>query len=205
MILIVAIFLLNICGQTWKDVPKYYKSLAYVSFTNALYYYLFKRHLLWEFTPGDMNWKILRKIHIFFISPLLVLFYLSKLPQSLPKQVLHTMKWILASVFVEHYVVKQKMLTFKYGWNTIWSGMIYLQMYVYSYLFLKKPVLTWILSFCSIVFYMIKFKVPLTRRLLKGPYFLFFKKKRFPLKDRLKTITYPYYVYVSQELNRLKV
>ncbi|WP_332629752.1 CBO0543 family protein [Halalkalibacter flavus] len=200
--LILIILLLNLYLRTWKGLSKYYKSMLYTSFINALYYYIFKRNLLWEFKPGGMNWRLLRKIHTFFLSPVLVLLFLSRFPTSFINQVIYTMKWVLASSFAEYFLEKRKMIRFKYGWNVIWSGLIYLQMYLFSYFFLKKPVMVWALSFFSVLFYMTVFKVPLTGRLLRGPYLLFIRKKKYPLMDNFKTCIYPYYSYLLQELKR---
>lgn len=175
--LILIILLLNISEKTWRDFPKYYKSLAYVSFMNCLYYYLCKRHLVWELTPSDgFRLRTLRGVYVFIVTPLAVLLCLSKFPNTVSKQVVHIVKWVLASSFIEYYLVKKRMIKFNHGWNIAWSGFVYLEMYVCSYLYIKKPLLTWLLSLCSIIFFMSKFKVPLTKRLLKGPLSIFFPK-----------------------------
>jgi hypothetical protein len=183
--LILAIVLLSICKKVWIAFPKNYKGMAYASFINAFYYYLFKRHLLWEFNPGgDLSWRFLRKVHIFMVTPLLVLLCLSSFPRSYLKQVVHIIKWVAYSAFVEHYIAKNKMINYKYGWSLFWSTILYIQMYVFSYLYMKKPSLTWILTVCSIIFYILKFKVPFSKRLLKGPFFLFFNKKNIHFRLR---------------------
>jgi hypothetical protein len=198
--LILTILLLNIYNRTWKDLPKYYKCLFYTSFINSLYYYLFKRHLLWEFRPGRLNWRALRKVHIFLISPLLVLLFLSTLPKSFTKQVIHLIKWVVSSSMIEYFLAKKQLIIFKYGWNVFWSGLVYVQMYVFSYLFLKRPLLIWILSLFTTIFYMVQFKMPLTIRLLKGPYFLLFKKTRCRLKEHMNALLYPYFIYFRSKL-----
>jgi hypothetical protein len=162
--LIVFMVLLNVFGGTWRYVPKYYKSMAYVSCVNACYYLLCRRHLVWEFTPNGINWKFLRAAQILIVSPLLVLLYLSKLPESRLKQILHTVKSILIACLVELFVHKQKLLQFRHGWNLLWSSLMYLMMFTYSSLFTKRPFLTCLLSILSSVFFIIKFNVPLTTK-----------------------------------------
>lgn len=161
--------LLNVFGKTWRYVPKYYKSMAYVSCVNASYYLLCRRHLVWEFTPNGINWKILRTAHILIVSPLLVLLYLSKLPESRIKQIVYTGKSILIACLAEFFVHKQKLIQFKHGWSLLWSSFMYLMMFTYSSLFTKRPFLTLLLSILSSVFFIMKFNVPLkTNTLVRG-------------------------------------
>ncbi len=186
MLLFGSIFLVSVYKKTWKGIPTYYKSLSYVSFINAMYYYLFKRHLIWEFNPGGMDWRVVRLVHIFLITPLLVLLFLSNFPKEFKKQVKYVSKWVFASTIVDWLLLKSNMLIFKNGWNTLWSGLIYLQMYLFSYLFLKRPFLVSGLSVISVVFYMGSFRLPLSKRLYKGPILLLFKKTKLHWVDRLK-------------------
>ncbi|OLO27038.1 hypothetical protein BTR23_21120 [Alkalihalophilus pseudofirmus] len=175
ILILIPILLLTLSGRTWKNFPKYYKSLAYVSFFNSFYYYLCKRYLLWEFPPEGFHWRLLRSMHIFFITPMLVLAFLSKFPESLPRQLTYLIKWTVGSTMVEHFAVKENVIIFKHGWNIFWSGLIYLLMYSFSYLLTKKPFVTWFLSFYSLIFFLTFFKVPFNRLLLKGPFFFLVK------------------------------
>jgi hypothetical protein len=175
--LILLIVLLNIVNSTWKDLAKYNKNLVFVIVINAFYYYLCKRHLVWEFRPGGFSWKWLRFYHTFVVTPLLILLYLSKLPSTVMQQVAYTINWVIGSFVVEYGLLKLKMIKFKHGWNLIWSGLLYLKMYTYSHLFTTRPILASILSLFSIIFLMIKFRVPLTKRHLKGPLFMLLPKR----------------------------
>jgi len=177
--LILFMVLLNVLGKTWRDVPKYYKSMAYVSCVNAFYYLLCRRHLVWEFTPNGINWKYLRSAQILIVSPLLVLLYLSKLPESRLKRIVYTGKSILIACFVEFFVHKQKLIQFKHGWSLLWSSFMYLMMFTYSSLFTKRPFLTLFLSILSSVFFIMKFNVPL--------------KTKHPCSRRLEPLTDLFY------------
>lgn len=161
IVLILFVLVLSVCGKAWRDFPKHYKSLSYVTIVHMLYYKLCKRHLVWEFTPLSFNWRLLRIIHIFIVTPLLVLLFLSKYPKARWKQLCYLVKWVLSSSIVEYIAHKQKMIQYKHGWNIFWSSILYAMMYVFSSLFKKKPLLTCFLSVCSIVFFVIKFKVPI--------------------------------------------
>ncbi len=164
LILILSLIFINILRRSWRDFPKYYKSLAYVSIVNALYYCLCRRHLVWEFLPLGMNWWQIRFLHVFIVSPLLVLSYLANYPKSLLKQVIHLIQSVLVSTLFECYLRKKKMIQYKHSWNEFWTGLIYLKMYVYSYLFSKRPLTTIFLSICSMIFFIVKFKVPIKKK-----------------------------------------
>lgn len=162
IILIISIILLS--RNSWRDIPKYYKSIFYVSFVNILYYLMCRRHLVWEFTPIGINWWFIRIVHVIIITPLLVLIFLAKFPNSLFKQVIYTVNWVVMSSAVEYFLNKHKLIIYSHGWNIFWTGLIYAKMYVYSYLITKNPFITWFLSLCSVIFFTIKFKVPMRRK-----------------------------------------
>ncbi|OIJ18746.1 hypothetical protein BKP45_15795 [Anaerobacillus alkalidiazotrophicus] len=178
LMIILLVLFINIKKRSWRQLPKYYKSLAYVSFFNCFYYYICKRYLLWEFTAHGFQWRILRAVHIFIVAPLITLGCLSNFPSSINKQIIHIFKWTIGSTLVEYIAVKNKILIFKHGWNILWSSLIYLQMYTFSYYHTKNPLQTWICSIFFVVSFIIKFNVPLKKRLLKGPFCLFFHKDK---------------------------
>lgn len=162
IILIVSIILLS--RNSWRDIPKYYKSLFYVSSINALYYLLCRRHLVWEFTPIGISWGFIRFVHVVIITPSLVLTFLSKFPNSLIKQVIYTVKWVVTASVVEYFSYKQKLILYAHGWNIYWTGLMYALMFMYSLLFTKRPLITLFLSFCTTAFFAIKLKVPMRRK-----------------------------------------
>lgn len=183
--IVLIITILNIINKSWRVFPKHYKSMAYVSVINAFYYYLCKRHLVWEFTHKGFNLRLLRVIHIFFVTPLVVLLFLSRLPRRMFNKIVYIGSWTLSFAFFEFIMVKTNILNFKHKWNVFWSGFIYLKMFIFTALYNRNPLLTWGLSFLSTIFYIVIFNVPLTRRLLKGPYFLFTKKTVFPFEFKV--------------------
>lgn len=194
--LILIIVLLNVVNKTWKDLSMYYKNLVFVTVINAFYYYLCKRHLVWEFRSGGFSWRWLRIYHTFVVTPLLILLFLSKLPNTLSKQIVYIINWVIGSFAVEYGLHKLKMINFKYGWNVFWSGLLYLKMYTFSHLFTTRPILASILSLASIIFFIAKFRVPLTKRHLKGPIFMLLPKRiRIPKKYKLLIGMLPKSIY----------
>lgn len=193
--LILIIVLLNVFNKTWKDLAKYYKNLIFVIVINAFYYYLCKRYLVWEFRPGGLSWRWLRVNHTFVVTPLLILLYLSKLPNTLSKQIVYIINWVIGSFIVEYGLHNLKMIRFKYGWNVFWSGLLYFKMYLYSHIFTKNPITASVLSLLSIIFLIVKFRVPLTKRLLKGPVFM--------LLPRTVALPYKYKILIGAFPKRL--
>jgi len=135
--------------------------MLFVSSFNAIYYFLCRRHLVWEFVPSGINWWLIRLVHIFIVTPLIALNFLSKLPSGLWKQFTYLIKSVLFASIVEYFANKKKLILYSHGWNIIWSGILYVMMFCYSYLFTKRPVYTIMLSLCSTIYFVIKFKVPL--------------------------------------------
>lgn len=161
IVLVLSIILMTILSNSWRDFPKYYKNMVYVSSFNAIYYLLCRRHLVWEFIPSGVNWWFIRIVHTIVISPLLVLVFLSKMPNTLFKQVIYYIRWIIISSFVEYLSHKKHLILYAHGWNVLWSGLLYVKMFMYSHLFTKRPIISLFLSLFSTVFFIFKFDVPL--------------------------------------------
>ncbi len=164
ILLILCIVLLNICKGTWRELPKYSKSLAYASLVNTIYYYLCRRHLLWEFIPIGINWNILRVFHVIIVTPLLVLLFLSDFPKGLIKQIKHLATYVLMSSIGEYFLNQKKFIQYKHGWNIFWSSIIYVKMYLYSFLIIKRPLLTSVLTSFSIIYFIRKFNIPINKK-----------------------------------------
>ncbi|NIK11724.1 hypothetical protein FHR85_001107 [Alkalibacillus almallahensis] len=156
---------LNIRKKTWRNLPKYYHVLIYVSVFNCLYYVLCRDFPMWELKCKTLSARAVRILHILVVVPLLILLYLSNVPKSLSKQIVYICKWIIVSMFVEFIGQKLKLISFYNGWNLYWSILIYTKMYIYSMLMVKKPLLTWMISIVSTIFFLLMFKVPVKNNL----------------------------------------
>jgi hypothetical protein len=164
IVLVLSIILLSILSRSWRDFPKYYKNMIYVSSFNILYYFLCRRHLVWEFIPNGINWLVIRLAHIIIVTPLLVLIFLSNMPRTLWMQFVHLIRWVITASLVEYLVHKKKLMLYAHGWNIFWSSSLYLMMFLYSHLYTKRPFITLIISLCSTLFFTLKFKVPFKRK-----------------------------------------
>ena len=161
IVLILIVILVTISSGSWRGIPKYYKNMVYVSSFNAIYYLICRRHLVWDFIPNGIDWWVIRVIHTIIVTPLLVLVFLTKMPNTLFKQFIYYIRWIIISFVVEYLIHKKHLILYAHGWNVLWSGLLYVKMFLYSHLFTKRPILTLVLSLCSSVFFIFKFNVPL--------------------------------------------
>jgi hypothetical protein len=154
----------NINKRTWRNFSEYSSSLFYVSFFNSLYYFLSKDFLLWDFNVKKSQLKIIRALHIFVITPSLVLLYLSNVPNSMLKHIAYLVKWVMSSTCVEWIAYKKlKMIDFYNGWHLGWSLLVYVKMYFFSWLVIRRPLLTWCISLAVTAFYLYIFNVPVKR------------------------------------------
>ncbi len=146
-----------------KNIHKYSGNLLYLMLCNCLYYCFFYKYRLWDFKSNYMNIKWIRSIHIFIITPILNLMFLSNFPKNLSHRITYTVKWVLFSVFVEVFLKKCGLLFFAHGWHIGWSTYLYFKMYLYTYLFTKRPILIMSLSALNVLFFLRKFHVSLYR------------------------------------------
>ena len=107
ILLLAWLFRENNKNKTWRQFPKYYPNILYVSLFNWLYYFLVHNKLLWELQSDIMNRKTLKIIHICIINPLLILFYLSNLPNTLVKQFIYVIRWFTISTLVEWTILSR--------------------------------------------------------------------------------------------------
>ncbi|RLQ93789.1 CBO0543 family protein [Falsibacillus albus] len=167
----------NIRKRTWKNIPRFFPSVLYVVIFNAGYYYLCNYKVLWEFKSPFLKTRTIKILHLFFIMPLLILSFLSTYPSNFLRQIVYVIKWVLASSLIEWIGSKFNAITFKNGWNCCWSTFIYLLMFIFSRMILKKPFVTLLLSGSTTAFLLTIFQIPL--KVTRLPSF----KKFFLLDD----------------------
>ncbi|MBB5171975.1 hypothetical protein HNQ41_000115 [Texcoconibacillus texcoconensis] len=161
--IILGVILFNVIRGDIKNFPKFYKNLVYVCFINVLYYVVCRRHLLWEFMPLSSDWRLIRVGYVLVVTPLIVLSFLSRCPRLLWPRILYIVRWVLAASAIENFFHKQKVIQYKHGWNIWWSALVYLKIFLYSYFIKKKPLIICFLTFCSMVFFIVKFKIPINK------------------------------------------
>ena len=167
ILLLVWLFQENNKSKTWKQLPNYYPNILYVAMFNCLYYFLVGNKVLWELRGTILNRKTLKFTHICMINPLLILLYLSNLPNTFVKQFIYVVRWITISTMVEWLFYKERKILFHRGWTIGWSMLVYIKMYIFCLLLNKKPFLTLILSIIDTICFLIKFKIPVRKNMRK--------------------------------------
>ncbi|GAE27411.1 hypothetical protein JCM9140_3556 [Halalkalibacter wakoensis JCM 9140] len=170
---------LNYHQKTWKILPKFSRSLAYIAFINSSYYYFFKKHILWELQSNNLSLKQLRVIHIFFITPLIFLLCMANFPEhNLKLQIKHILKWSIKCALVEFMGLHTQMIYFKNGWNIFWSWLIYIFLFSFGYIYTKKPKHIWTLTIPTLMFFLVKFRAPFRKIFLLGPVLFLWKRTK---------------------------
>lgn len=149
--------------------------MVYAATFNAMYYYLCKHCLVWDFKSKYLSRNTLRALHIFMATPLMVLLFMANVPVTLRKQLHYLIHWVMASMVFEVMAIKTGVLFYRRGWNYGWSALLYLKMYVYSFLLRKFPVFILVSSIITTLAAFAFFKIPLRKRFLRGP-LLFLRK-----------------------------
>jgi len=108
---------LNMKRKTWQHFRQHSSSLLYVMFFNGLYYYLCKDKLPWDFKSKFLGTKTLRVLHLFLITPLLILAFLSKFSKTFLRKCIYILKWVLVSSLIERIALKSGAIIFKHGWS----------------------------------------------------------------------------------------
>ncbi len=108
-------------------------------------------------------------------TPLMVLLFMANVPVTLRKQLHYLIHWVMASMVFEVMAIKTGVLFYRRGWNYGWSALLYLKMYVYSFLLRKFPVFILVSSIITTLAAFAFFKIPLRKRFLRGP-LLFLRK-----------------------------
>jgi hypothetical protein len=204
LLLVIWLLILNIKNKTWHHASQYIRSILHVIFFNSLYYFFCRDYLMWDFRSKVFKPITLRILHILLVNPLMLFLYLSKLPKKISQQVIHICRWITLSLLIEWIGQKKfKMIYFDHGWNIIWSLCIYVQMFILSLLVLKKPLITWSVSFVATGYLLFHFKVPVIktlRKYIKDGKRLFLRNKRYGFLS----VVFPLIIIIFFEFIRKK-
>ncbi|MCD8509267.1 MAG: hypothetical protein LRY73_04835, partial [Bacillus sp. (in: Bacteria)] len=96
------------------------------------------------------------------------------------KKILHILLISILSTIMEWFANKKlHMIAFYNGWNIKWSGLIYLMMYSFSYLYKYNPMLIWIVSFLTMEQFVRIFRVPISKDMFSLPSFKHFLRSTF--------------------------
>lgn len=160
MILVIAYFKVDI-----KDIRKYGLTLYYIITCNLLYNILCHDHLLWKYKPDLLpeTHLLIDLIYTFIILPTVALLYLSHFPFNKGKQkgFIYISKWVAVSLILEFVYLKMGRIELQNGYEYWMEFLFYPTMYGMLRLHPSRPLLTYILSFIIILFFILVFDVPI--------------------------------------------
>lgn len=131
----------------WKHWREYHATMLYISLCDILYYYFVETEHLWHY-KGDsfISYRAADLLHAFITLPGAALLFLSNFPASLPKQILHVLKWTAIFVSVEWIAGLAGMISYKHDWSLMWSIPFNLVMFPMLRIHHQKPLLAYALS-----------------------------------------------------------
>lgn len=175
ILLILIFFLLNCKNHSWKKVKKHSDAILYVMGMNAVYYLLCHRKLVWDFRDPHFSMLFIRIINVIFTTPLFLLLFLCKLPKK--HLTPYLIKWAIYSTLVEWLAIRLNMITYQYGWNLLWTWLLYFKMYLYTHLLKKRNAIVIPLTVLSTYMFGAAFHMPWTEGQVRRPH-IFLEKDR---------------------------
>lgn len=131
----------------WKNWPKYHPTMLFVALANILYNFIYCKGPLWEIQPGILQNGILTELlYSFIVFPLTALMFLSNLPNSIGKQTLHILKYVLIYFIFEYIFFVSNMIIYRHGWTLFYSFIWNIMMFIVWTIHFKKPLLAYISS-----------------------------------------------------------
>lgn len=164
------LFLAGMIGITsyfkgnWKEWPKYALTIFYVINLNLLYEVLCKDKLLWEYVPSffPKSHTLTALIYTFIVLPGITLIFLSNYPfkETFKKKIVYFLKWIIISFVIEYFFLYFNKIELTNGYDYWMEPFFYGVMYSMIRLHFTRPILTYGLSFCIILFLLNIFDIP---------------------------------------------
>lgn len=145
----------------WRKFSQYHATMLYMSLMNLFYLFLTGTYLLWRMQPEfGLPFTLMVALYTFIVFPCTVLLYLSHYPETLGRQILHIIKWIVIYIGVEWLGSLFSRISYGNGWHLGWSFIFVLIMFPMLRLHNQKPILAYLLSIAIIVLLLYVFDVP---------------------------------------------
>ncbi len=147
----------------WKSWKEYYPTILYYCVVNALYDFLYYNHSLWEFraiTTDYLNHTIISIVFYFIVIPISIFIFLQRFPTRTLNKVIYILAWAFFYWIIEFFYVTKGMFIYKNGWN-IWHSLWFdVLMFLMIRLHYKKTRLALIITFFTIIIFVIMFPIP---------------------------------------------
>lgn len=132
----------------WKNWRTYYPTMLFIIVGESVYLFLFGKDRLWDLTNTILKDKQTELMYLFIILPGSTFIYLSNIPETIKRQIIHMLKWIVIFSGVEYIGFLLHKITYNHGWNWGWSVVFDCIMFSMLRLHHTKPALAFGVSFC---------------------------------------------------------
>lgn len=146
----------------WKHWKNYHATMIFLAFSNMLYNFLTENYRLWVMKPDVLlNFKITEIVYTVVVLTGTTLIFLSRFPQTLKKQIIYIIKWIMVYVAVEWILFKTGRIQYEHGWCLLNTAIFDAVMFPSLYLHHKKPLLAYLEFTIITIWAVVYFKIPI--------------------------------------------
>lgn len=146
----------------WRNWKEYHSSMLFLAVINLFYYFLTSDYILWTMKPDIIfGYKVTEILYTFVALTGTSLIFLSRLPNSLKKQIIYMIKWMFIYAAVEYVLYKTGRIVYDHGWSFICSVVFDIILFPSLYFQYKKPILAYIEFIIITILGIVYFKVPL--------------------------------------------
>jgi hypothetical protein len=162
---VLCLTLLLACWK-WGDIKnweKYYSTILYMIVNNLLYRFIIDgKYFLWKLENEHfvLNHTFSFLVQTFLIFPCIVILFLSHLPKSKKKLIIHLIISATILVGIETVMYISGMITYHHGWNYLWSIAFNFIIVIMLWFHFLKPIPAWLVSFLFTAFFISYFHVP---------------------------------------------
>jgi hypothetical protein len=162
--IILFLFAASLYWGNWHRWRNFLPTIYYFSLCNLLYQYISYSldKTLWELKQPLVNLFITDMLYAFIAYPAFVVWFLSneKDHASYKYKFLRYGRWVAISILIEYVFIKLNYIQLMNGWNLGWEVFFYSTMYLLVALHHRRPLITIILSFVMVIFYLSVFNFP---------------------------------------------
>lgn len=150
----------------WINWKQYHATMLYMPLMNLLYLFFCSDYLLWIVKPDvGLSAAAVALVYTFIVFPCTVLIFLTNYPETLKKQAIHILKWVIIYAGIEWIGGLIGRITYQHGWSLGSSVLFVLIMFPMLALHHRKPAAAYVLSTLIIIILLFFFNVPWTHPL----------------------------------------
>ncbi len=162
----IGVILIAICfvKGNWRNWKDYYPTILFFILGDTAYNFIFANFPLWIYkfpewpalghTCIDLYWGVI-------IFPCIVILFLTYFPKRLAKQTFYIISWAAGYAIVEFSMFLLKNIEYYNGWNSFFSFLFNICMFIIIYFHYRKPQITWVMVTLIVPLFVLIVKMPL--------------------------------------------